>query len=124
MHEPTICLCVQNDIIQPLKWMLKEYDRQFLVTSLHSAIEVEQAMNTKHWDILIFESSASQETILPYLQRLRTHTPGQKIILIVPPNIQKEEVIELIKQRMVQGLLVKPFTGEVMSSYLDKLCVS
>jgi len=117
----TISLCVHEDIMPSVKWLLTEFDSAFTITSFRSFDSLEKAFKTKEWDLLILDSTTSQESIKDSLARIKDQNPNLKIILIIPPMANKEEVIEIIQGKMVQGLVIKPFTGEVMSKYLEKV---
>ena len=35
--------------------------------------------------------------------------------------IKKEEAIEIIREKLVKGMLLMPFSAEVLCNYLDKI---
>ena len=53
---------------------------------------------------------------------MRIEQSSLKTILIVPPTIKKEEAMEIIKDKLVDGMLVQPFSAEVVWNYIDKIC--
>jgi DNA-binding NtrC family response regulator len=117
----TVSLCVHDDILQSVKWLLAEFNRDFSVTSFRSLESLESAYATKEWDLLILDAAASHESMRDALAKIKTQNPHLKIILIVPPGANREEILEIINGKMVQGLVIKPFTGEVISRYLEKV---
>jgi DNA-binding NtrC family response regulator len=117
----TVSLCVHDDILLSVKWLVKEFNKDFRISTFHSLDSLEQAFNKEEWDLLILDLSASGESLRDALAAIKSKKPGLKIILIVPPAGNKEEVLEIIKEKMVQGLVIKPFTGEVLSRYLEKV---
>jgi DNA-binding NtrC family response regulator len=123
MSEAAVCLLVHEDILKPLEWILTEFTRDVTITSFRSLETFESAFHSKPeaWDILILDATTSTESTLSYLQKVKNNKPELKIILVVPPVADKEEIIEIIKAKMVQGLAIKPFTGEVIAKYLEKL---
>jgi len=120
MKEPTISLCVQGDVLQALRWILKEFNKNLKVTQFHSLTGFESALSTQETDLLILDAAVSEQSILTCLQKLKGERPGLKIILIVSPIGSREAVMEIIKAKMVNGLVVKPFTGEVICKYVGK----
>jgi len=120
MKEPAICLYVQDDVVQPLRWILKEFNKDFHVTTFHSPALFEDALRSQEWDLLVLDYPDSGQSIVSQLSKLRSEKPGLKIILIVPPVGSKEIVMEIIQAKMVNGLVVKPFTAEVVCSYVAR----
>jgi DNA-binding NtrC family response regulator len=117
----TISICVHDDILQSVKWILKGFNRDFSITTFHSMNSLEVAFKTDEWDLLILDATGSHETIGNALAKIKSLKPGLKIILIIPPSAKREEVMEIIREKLVQGLVIKPFTGEVMTKYLEKI---
>jgi response regulator RpfG family c-di-GMP phosphodiesterase len=117
----TISLCVHEDISHSVKWLLKEFDRNFRITAFPSFDSLESAFNTNEWDLLILDATALHGSIKESLAKIKIQKPGLKIILIISPLANKEEILAIIREKMVQGLVIKPFTGEVMSQYLEKV---
>ncbi len=118
MNEPAVCICVQDDIMQSLKWILKDFDKNFKISTFRSTINFENDYSPDAWDLLILDASLSHDSIKKYLEDIKNNKPGLKTILIVPPIENKEEIIAIIKDRLVQGLVIKPFTAEILCKYL------
>jgi two-component SAPR family response regulator len=119
MH--TISICVHDDIMPSVKWLLKEFDKDCSITTFHSMEILERAFKTDEWDLLILEITATNESIGDSLARIKSQKPRLKIILVVSPTAKREDVMDVIKGKLVQGLVIKPFTGEVMTKYLEKI---
>jgi len=120
MNKPKICLCVHDDVLQPLKWILYEFNKDLSVTTFKSATKFETACQFNEWDLLILDAAASEDTMTSCLQKIRSLKPAIKITLIVPPVANRDEVVEIIKSNMVQGLVIKPFSAEIICKYLAK----
>lgn len=118
MHEPVICICVQEDLMQPLKWMLKEFNKNFKFAIFRSTVTFEEEYTPDAWDLFILDSTLSHDSIKAYLAGIKDKKPELKTILIVPPIENKEEIIGIIKEKLVQGLVIKPFSAEVLCKYL------
>jgi hypothetical protein len=43
-----------------------------------------------------------------------------KIILIISP-VSKDEIMEITKANLVKGIVLKPFTKEIICKYIEKL---
>jgi len=117
----TISLCVHDDLMQSVKWLLTEFNKDFSISTFRSLDSLESAFKTNNWDLLILDAAASHESLKDSLTKIKSQKPQIKIILIVPPIANKEEILEIIQGKMVQGLVIKPFTGEIMSKYLEKI---
>ncbi|MBI5847309.1 MAG: hypothetical protein HZB31_05060 [Nitrospirae bacterium] len=120
MSDPTVCICVQDDVMQSIKWILKDFNKDYKITTFRSTVNFENEYSPDAWDLLILDSTLSHDSITAYLEGIKDKKPGLKTILIVPPIENKEEIIAIIKEKLVQGLVIKPFTAEVLCKYLDK----
>jgi response regulator RpfG family c-di-GMP phosphodiesterase len=108
--------------MQSVKWLLSEFDKNLVITTFRSFDNLESSFNTnKEWDLLILDSNALQESIKESLAKIKNQKPHFKIILIILPIMNRDEILEIIDGKMVQGIVIKPFTGEVMSGYLEKV---
>lgn len=117
----TVCLCVQEDILGPLKWMLKESNRDFDITTFREVPSLSKIANEDYWDLLVLDASALQEPMLSELSKLRSIKPELTTILIVPQEACQKDLMEILSKRIVQGLVLRPFTEEVITHYLTHL---
>ena len=62
-----------------------------------------------------------KEPPLSNLQKIRSINSSLNILLIVPAVINKQEAFTIIRERLVKGMLVSPFSAEVVCSYVDKI---
>ena len=117
----TVCLCVQEDILGPVKWMLRESNRDFNITTFREVTSLSKIANEDHWDLLVLDASALQEPMLSELSKLRSIKPKLATILIVPQKSCQKDLMEIISKKIVQGLVLRPFTEEVITHYLTHL---
>jgi DNA-binding NtrC family response regulator len=121
MGRGTVCLCVTTDKLSFLKWTLSQYKKDLAVTSCGEANKLQNIRGIEGLDVLIIDSSSMNDAPLSYLQKIREVNPSLNILFIVAPMIKKEEVIEIIRGKFVKGMIVMPFSAEVLCNYLDKM---
>lgn len=78
MSDPKICVYVQKDILQPLKWMIKEFNKELKIVSFNSPENFESALSSEDWDMLILDSTLSQESVKNYLEKIKDKKPELK----------------------------------------------
>lgn len=71
--------------------------------------------------MLIAESAIMSESAISCLQRVKLEHPSLNVILIVSPTIKKEEAMQIIRDRLVEGVLVQFLSTEVLWSHIDKI---
>jgi hypothetical protein len=64
-----------------------------------------------------------KESTISCLRRIRQEYSLLGIILTVPPTIKKEEVMQIIKDRLIESMLMQPFSTEVPWNYINKICL-
>lgn len=120
-NRKNLCLCVSDDIFPLLKWMLGQYKKDLNIMRLGRGSKIEEAISMAKTDILIVDCPAMAEPPHINLQKIKTANPGLNILLIVPPVINKEEALSIIRERLVKGMVVLPFSAEIVCGYLDRM---
>jgi hypothetical protein len=119
-NDKTVYLCVNDDVITFLKWTLNQCNSRFNVKRYENAASIEN-IPTTGTDILIIDCPTMKEPPLSNLQKIRSINPSLNILLIVPAVINKHEAFTIIRERLVKGMLVSPFSAEVVCSYINKI---
>lgn len=120
MGKKTIFVCVQKDIIHPINWSVKEFGNQIAVKYFDRMKQLGET--DEDCSVLILDSIISNEPTLDFARELKGKKPSVKILLVVSMGTTKEEIVEIIKLKIVSGVLIRPFTVEQVSDYIYKLC--
>ena len=115
-------ICTNDDAASFIKWSLRQYRLPLHLVRCGRNDNISEFLDPKGLNILIIESAVMNELAISYLQRMRLEQSPLKIILIVPPTIKKEEAVKIIRDKLVDGMLVQPFSTEVVWNYIDKIC--
>ena len=122
MSKKSIFTCVQRDIVHPLNWSFKEFGDQITVKYFDKVKQLGDALETEDCSVLILDSIVSNEPTLDFAKELKNKKPSIKILLVVSIGTTKEEIMDIIKLKIVSGVLIRPFTVEQVSDYIIKLC--
>ena len=120
VSDKTVYLCVNDDVMPFLKWTLNQCDRGLNLKRYENADKIEN-MPTTGTGILIVDCPTMKGSPLINLQNLKNANPSLNVLLIAPAVINKEEAFTIIKERLVKGMLVQPFSAEVVCNYIDKI---
>jgi len=119
MSNKTIYVCGEEKLLNLLKWILREFNEE--VTILQSGSEEKLQLDLdKHFDILFLDSETPTKPVVEFLRDIHRRKPALKTILVVFPA-NREEVMAIIKENLVRGVVVRPFTAEVVCNYVGKL---
>lgn len=122
MAKVSIYVCVQRDILLPINWSLKAFDTAVAIKQFEKIHPLQTALENEDNGILFLDSMIASESTLTFAQELKAKKPAIKIVLVVSLGTSKEEVIEIIKLKIVNGVLLRPFSAEQVSDYVYKLC--
>jgi len=117
----SVILCVNEDSASYIKWSLQQYRLPLKITGCARIGGAGKSCESKGTKVLIVESTAMAEPAISYLTKMRQEHENLKIIMIIPPTIKKEQVVQIIRERLVEGMLVQPYSTEVLWNYLDKI---
>ncbi|MGC2064499.1 MAG: hypothetical protein WA610_16135 [Thermodesulfovibrionales bacterium] len=121
MPEKSIYLCVQKDILPSLKWILEDYQNRVQIRMINSPEKVTGAVDGRGSNVLILDADDLGKPLLELLNELHREEKNTNTILIIPPTASREDIMEIIKASLVKGIVVRPFTAEVVSKYIDKI---
>ena len=71
-------------------------------------------------DILLLDADAVPESVSQVIKEIHDVMPGLRTILIISPTA-KDEIMKIIGANLVKGIVVKPFTKDAVSRYVEKL---
>ncbi len=123
MSRKNILVCVKQDILHPISWALKEFEKQVFIKYADNTKQIDALFDTGiDFAVLIIDSIIQNNSTLGYLETLKQVKPNQKILLIISEGARKEDIVNIVKSKLVSGILVRPFTAEQISDYIYKLC--
>ncbi len=121
ISDKIVCLCGQENIRSLLRWILREFKKEVKVRQFDTPENLQRAVDAEEIsDVLILDVGVLKKSALEFVNELHDKRSSLKIILIVFPAA-KDEILEIIKANVVKGIIVRPFTGEVVCNYVDKL---
>jgi DNA-binding NtrC family response regulator len=123
MSKKTVLVYVKKDIMHPISWALREFEKQITVRYFDNAKQLNAALESDaDYCGLILDSIIGDESTLDFAKELKNNKPSLKILLIASSGTTKEEIVSLIQSKTVSGVLMRPFTAEQISDYIYKLC--
>lgn len=116
-----ILICVQRDITNAVSWALKDLTSitgQFI----DHIYQLEKILATdSNFSALIIDSVLDGESTLSFLQRIKEKLKI-KILLIISADTSKKEIINLIQNKLVDNVIVRPFNANQILDAVAKLC--
>jgi DNA-binding NtrC family response regulator len=116
-----IVVCVQKDINNAISWALKDLSvisAQYVdhLFQLEKVIE----SNVGFCGVIIDSLIDGQSTI-PFIQNLRDKSKI-KILLIISADTPKQEIVNLIQNKTVDNVIIRPFNANQIVDAVAKLC--
>jgi hypothetical protein len=116
-----ICLYVNYETQTFLNWTIREYTHNLSVMNCRRTDTIEKVLESKNINIIFLDLPPENEPIVDYLRKIMDDNPSINILLIVPPTINKDEAMQVIREKLVKGILVQPFSAEVVCNYISKI---
>ena len=121
MSNKNVSFCGQQHIQSLLKWIFKEFKNEVKLRPFPTPDDFRNAIEREVVsEAFILDAEILGKSVLKFAAELRDKKPALKIVLIVAPTAT-QEIVEIIKSNAVQGIIVTPFTGEVVCKYIDKI---
>ncbi len=123
MTKKSILVCVKKDIVHPISWALREFEKQISVRYLDTTKQLGMVLgDVENCCAVILDSVIGDESTIDFLKEIKNDKPSLKILFIASSGTAKEEIVGLIQSKILSGVLVRPFTAEQISDYIYKLC--
>jgi DNA-binding NtrC family response regulator len=123
MAKKSVLVCVKKDIVHPISWALREFERQINVRYFDHTRQLGMVIgDDDNCCTVILDSIIDDEPTIDFAKDIKNDKPSLKILLIVSSGTTKEDLLTLIQSKVVSGVLVRPFTAEQVSDYIYKLC--
>ncbi|MCX8069619.1 MAG: hypothetical protein N2738_03865 [Thermodesulfovibrionales bacterium] len=124
MSRKNVMVYVKKDILHPISWALREFEKLINVKIADTQKQVDDMIFGIELDfcVIIIDSIMNNVSTFDYIRTIKEKKPNQKILLIVSEGTKKEDLLELVKSKLVSGILVRPFTAEQLSDYIYKIC--
>jgi len=117
----TICLYVNDEIQTFLRWSIREYTKNINIAHCKKTDRIDKVLGSKKIHILLLDLPPQNEPVSAYLKKIMDDNPAINILLIVPPTIDRDEAMQVIREKLVKGILVQPFSAEVVCNYINKI---
>lgn len=123
MAKKSVLVCVKKDIVHPISWALREFEKQISVRYLDNTKQLGMVLgDVDNCCAVILDSIIGDEPTIDFAKEIKNDKPSLKILLIASSGTTKEEIVVLIQSKVVSGVLIRPFTAEQVSDYIYKLC--
>lgn len=124
MSKKNVMVYVKKDILHPISWSLREFDKLINVKYADTQKQIDDLLFGVELDfcIIIIDSIMNNISTHDYIKKVKEKRPDQKILLIVSEGTTKEDLLDLVKSKLITGVLVRPFTAEQLSDYIYKIC--
>lgn len=121
MDGRTVCLCGrENTLLSLLKWILGEFKEINTIRQVGILENLQRTLESETFDLLIVDTEMVGGSSFQFVKGLRESRPLLRTILLVSPTAG-DEVMEIIRANLAEGIVIKPFTKEVVSNYVEKL---
>ncbi len=123
MSKKSVLVCVKKDIVHPVSWALREFEKQISVRYFDNTRQLGMVLgDVENCCTVILDSNIGDESTLDFAKEIKNDKPSLKILLIASSGTTKAEIVGLIQSKIVSGVLIRPFTAEQVSDYIYKLC--
>lgn len=123
MAKRSVLVCVKKDIVHPISWALREFEKLINVRYFDTTRQLGMVIgDIENCCAVILDSVIGNESTLEFAKEIKHDRPSLKILLIASSGTTKEEIVDLIQTKTVSGVLIRPFTAEQVSDYIYKLC--
>lgn len=116
-----IIVCVRRDITNVINWALKDIS----VISAQYVDHLYQLEKIFNSDVnfcgIIIDYLIDGKSTIPFLKTVKDKSKI-KVLLIISADISKEEIIKLVKDRMVDNVIIRPFNANQIVDAVAKLC--
>ena len=112
-------VCREGATLSVLRWILGEFKLLDTLRQFDSPVSLRRALDSEAIDILL-DADAVAGSLSDFMRELRDKKPDLKTILIISP-VAKDAIMEIITANLVKGIVVKPFTKDAVSRYIEKL---
>jgi DNA-binding NarL/FixJ family response regulator len=103
-----------------LKWILGEFKEIDTIRQVDVLGNLHRTLESETFDLLIVDTEMVGGSSFQFVKGLRESKPLLRTILLVSPTAG-DEVMEIIRANLAEGIIIKPFTKEVVSNYVEKL---
>ncbi|MBF0345826.1 MAG: hypothetical protein HQL06_16560 [Nitrospirae bacterium] len=123
MTTKQLFVCSRKEIYRQLSFTLKEFDKQIDVTYFQRTAELETALEQEEiCCLLILDSLVEKQSMFDLAKKIKSEKPSINILMLVPSDTTKDELIEIISTKVVCGVLLIPFTSQQVETYVARLC--
>ncbi|MDQ5986112.1 MAG: hypothetical protein CSYNP_01830 [Syntrophus sp. SKADARSKE-3] len=122
MGNKVVYICGKDQISSRLAWILKEFRRGIVLKLYETAEKLNKDLeNGVLSNLLILDTAVLKRPVCEFAVEFHKQRPSLNTVLVVYPSTKKDDIMEVIKTSAVQGIIVAPFTGEIVCKYVDRL---
>jgi len=116
-----IVVCVQKDINNAISWALKDLS-VISAQYVDHLFQLEKVIESNiDFCGIIIDSLIDGQSTISFIQNLRDKSKI-KILLIISADTPKQEIVNLIKNKTVDNVIIRPFNANQIVDAVAKLC--
>jgi DNA-binding NarL/FixJ family response regulator len=118
----TIAAYVGKDTIPSISWVLRDFQKIIEIKYTRSTRELIDILPTIQCSLVILDSFFNNISNVEATREIKAASKDTRILLIATDEISKETMVELIAAKVIDGIILKPFTAEILGNNIYKLC--
>ena len=118
----TITACVGKDTIPSISWVLKDFQKIIEIRYTRTTRELIDLLPSIQCNLVILDSFFNNILNVEATKEIKAVSKDTRILLIATDEVSKETLVELIAAKAIDGVILKPFTAEILANNIYKLC--
>ncbi|GAB6182669.1 hypothetical protein [Thermodesulfovibrio hydrogeniphilus] len=116
-----ILICVQKDIVNAINWALKDLP-VISAQYVDHLYQLEKIFESEiDFCLLIIDSLIDGESTESFLPKVREKSKI-KILFIISADTKRDKIVNLIQNKLVDGVIIRPFNANQIVDNVSKLC--
>jgi len=122
MSKKIVNICVNPDIRSNVNYALENVNRFIDKEFYHHLVDVKTKIElSSEANILVLDSSIDGKTSIEFARQLKKSGLKTKILLLISSGVPRSDIVGAIKDGIVSGALIMPFTAKQMEDYINRL---
>ncbi|MBF0474088.1 MAG: hypothetical protein HQK91_00945 [Nitrospirae bacterium] len=122
MPKKVVNICVKPEMKSNFNYALENVNRFIDKEFHHHLVDAGKKIQiTNGENILILDSSLENESPIEFARQLKKRSLKTKILLLISAGVPRTDIIGAIKDGVVSGALIMPFTAKQVEDYINRL---
>lgn len=122
MPKKVVNICVKPEMKNNINYALENVNN-FIDKAFHNhLVDAENRIANVNGDnILVLDSSIEGQSSVEFARQIKKKSLKTKILLLISSGVPRTDIIGVIKDGVVSGALVTPFTAKQLEDYINRL---